>query len=91
MINKIKQWYYTTGKQQIVYEIHSSFHTFIGVFIGMIVLTPIFNALVGTDLPTFNQFKDFWNVAIDTLARSLWLTLLTQFGLIKYRNKPPVN
>jgi len=68
-------------------ELKSATVTFSAIFIGSLVITPAFNSLVGTDFPTIQQLKDVVPVLADTLYRSLWITLLTETGLIKYRNK----
>jgi hypothetical protein len=39
-------------------EIQSTLHTFLAVFIGTLLATPLINAMLGIDLPTIEQIKD---------------------------------
>lgn len=68
-------------------ELRSAVFTFTGIFVGYITLSPVFNNVIGTDLPTISQLKDVGPVALDALYRSLWITFLTETGLSRYRNK----
>jgi hypothetical protein len=53
----------------------------------MIVITPAFNFLIWSDLPTIDSLKAFGIVAVDTLYRALWITFLTVTGLYNYRKQ----
>ena len=66
--------------------IKSSIVTFTGIFIGMIVITPIFNELVNTGLPTITQLSDLKDVAIDSFYRALWAFILVETGVYKYNS-----
>ena len=63
------------------HEAQSTLHTFLAVFIGTLLATPIVNAILGTDLPTIDQFRDLGPVVLDTLYRAAWITFLQKIGL----------
>lgn len=81
LIEKVKTFFATT---KAGHQIKSSLVTFTGIFFGMLVLTPAYNAVFEADLPTIQEFKDLWPVLIDTLYRSIWALILVQLGLYKY-------
>lgn len=94
MLNKLKSWYYTknektgyTGRERLLVELESAWHTFVILFLADTALMPAINQLFNVDFPTIQDIKDVIPVLIDTTLRSLWLTALTMTGLIKYRNK----
>lgn len=62
-------------------EVESTLHTFLAVFIGTLLATPLVNTLLGTDLPTIDQFRDLLPVLLDTLYRAAWITFLQKIGL----------
>jgi hypothetical protein len=93
ILEKIKLFFSTT---KMGHQIKSFIVTFTGLFLGMLVLTPAYNAVFEADLPTIQEFKDLWPVVIDTLYRSIWAFILLQMGIYKYSssseeiNKPIV-
>jgi len=93
ILEKIKLFFSTT---KLGHQIKSFIVTFTGLFLGMLVLTPAYNAVFEADLPTIQEFKDLWPVVIDTLYRSIWAFILLQMGIYKYSssseevNKPIV-
>ena len=62
-------------------EIRSIFHTFVGMFVGALLATPLINAMLGTSLPTVDQFKDVFPIILDTVYRAAWMTFLIKVGL----------
>jgi len=84
-MNKLKQWYYTGGKDIIIIELKSAWQTFIAIFLGSIAVSPVINNFFNLDLPTIQGVKDVLPVILDTAYRAAWITLLTQTGLSKYR------
>lgn len=85
MFTKIKEKYNAFIATKLGVEIKSAIMTFTGIFVGYITLSPLFNAVIGTDLPTIQQLKDIVPVAVDALYRSIWITFLMETGLSKYR------
>lgn len=81
LIEKIKIFFSTT---KTGHQIKSFLVTFTGIFFGMLVLTPAYNAVFEADLPTIQEFKDLWPVVIDTIYRSIWAMILVQLGIYKY-------
>jgi flagellar biosynthesis protein FlhB len=81
IIEKIKLFFSTT---KLGHFIKSAFVTFTGIFIGMLILTPAWNTLTGSALPTIQQFKDLWPVVLDSFYRALWAFFLLQIGVYKY-------
>lgn len=65
------------------YEATSLAHTFAGIFVGVLLASPLINAMTGSDLPTISQFKDLGPVIVDALYRASWMTLLAKLGLRK--------
>lgn len=78
---KIKLFFSTT---KLGHQIKSFTVTFSGIFIGMLVLTPAWNAVFETNLPTIQEWQDLWPVVLDTLYRSVWALILVQVGVYKY-------
>ena len=78
---KIKLFFSTT---KLGHFIKSSFITFTGIFIGMLVLTPAWNAVFETNLPTIKEIKDLWPVVLDSFYRALWALILLEIGIYKY-------
>ena len=66
--------------------IKSGFITFTGIFIGMLILTPAWNALTGSTVPTIQQFKDLVPVALDSFYRALWACIMVETGIYKYNS-----
>lgn len=79
-MNNLKLWFLS---DKVQYEIKSAAMTFCGIFAGTIVLNPIFNQLIGTDLPTIQQLKDVLPVLVDAGYRAAWITTLIELGLYK--------
>ena len=82
---EIKEAYAQFMASKIGVEISSAFHTFTSIFVGTLIFAPAINALANTDLPTIQQLKDIFPVVVDTIYRSLWMTLLIRSGLSKLR------
>jgi len=72
------------NETKLGHQIKSFIVTFSGIYFGMIVLTPAWNAVFETDLPTIQEWKDLIPVAIDTLYRSVWALVLVEIGVYKY-------
>lgn len=81
LIEKIKLFFSTT---KLGHQIKSFLVTFTGIFFGMLILTPAWNAVFEASLPTINEWKDLGPVILDTLYRSLWALVLVQVGVYKY-------
>ncbi|NCU40112.1 hypothetical protein EOL99_04480 [Candidatus Falkowbacteria bacterium] len=81
ILEKIKLFFSET---KTGHQIKSFLVTFTGIFFGMLVLTPAYNAVFEADLPTIQEFKDLWPVVVDTLYRSIWAIILVQLGIYKY-------
>jgi hypothetical protein len=80
-LKKIKSFFATT---KLGHQIKSFVVTFTGIFFGMLVLTPAFNAVFSIDLPTITELKDLYPVLLDTFYRSAWTMVLIQMGIYKY-------
>jgi len=80
-IEKIKLFFSTT---KLGHQIKSFLVTFTGIFFGMLILTPAWNAVFEANLPTINEWKDLGPVILDTLYRSIWALVLVQIGVYKY-------
>lgn len=81
IIEKIKLFFETT---KLGHQIKSFAVTFTGLFFGMLILTPAWNAVFEVQLPTIQEWKDLLPVVVDTLYRSLWAMVLVQVGVYKY-------
>jgi hypothetical protein len=87
-MNKLKQiWekvklFFSTTK--LGHFIKTSVITFSGIFFGMLVITPAWNAVFESSLPTIQEWKDLGPVLLDTLYRSVWAMVLVQVGIYKY-------
>ena len=81
IIERVKQFFATT---KLGHFIKSTVVTFTGIFLGMLILTPAWNTLMGTSLPTIQQFKDLVPVIVDSFYRALWALFLLQIGVYKY-------
>ena len=81
--DKTKLFFATTKLGQFI---KSGLITFTGIFFGMLVLTPAWNALTGTALPTIQQFKDLIPVVLDSFYRALWAFLMVEAGVYKYNS-----
>lgn len=78
---KIKLFFSTT---KLGHQIKSFVVTFTGIFIGMLVVTPAWNAVFEANLLTIREWQDLGPVALDTLYRSIWALVLVQIGFYKY-------
>jgi hypothetical protein len=77
----IKLFFNTT---KLGHQIKSFVVTFTGVFFGMLILTPAWNAVFEVNLPTIREWQDLGPVALDTFYRSIWAFVLVQVGVYKY-------
>jgi hypothetical protein len=80
---KIELFFSTT---KLGHQIKSFTVTFTGIFFGMLILTPAWNAVFETNLPTIQEWKDLGPVALDTLYRSICALVLLQLGIYKYNS-----
>jgi len=78
---KIKKFFNDT---KLGHFIKSMFVTFTGIFIGILVLTPAYNAVFETNLPTIQEWKDLLPVVLDSFYRALWAMIMIQIGIYKY-------
>lgn len=87
-IQACKTFLATENGKKLVYEVKSAVTTFVAIFIGTLAVNPLINALINTDLPTIEQFKDLVPVCIDALYRSSWIFILYKVGLrnLSHRN-----
>ena len=74
------------GNTKLGQFIKSALITFTGIFFGMIVLTPAWNSLTGTALPTIQQLKDLIPVLADSFYRALWAFIMVEAGVYKYNS-----
>lgn len=81
LLEKVKLFFSTT---KLGHQIKSFVVTFTGIFFGMLILTPAWNAIFEANLPTIKEWQDLWPVALDTLYRSVWALILVQVGVYKY-------
>ena len=81
MCVNIKLFFSTT---KLGHQIKSFVVTFTGVFFGMLILTPAWNAVFETNLPTIQEWRDLGPVVLDTFYRSVWAFILVQVGVYKY-------
>jgi len=80
---KISTFFNTTKLGQFI---KSGIITFTGIFFGMLVLTPAYNVLTHSALPTIQQFKDLIPVALDAFYRALWAFIMVETGIYKYNS-----
>ena len=79
----IKSFFKNTKLWQFI---KSAVITFTGIFFGMIIISPAWNALTGTALPTIQQFKDIIPVAVDAFYRAIWAFMMVEMGVYKYNS-----